>query len=187
MWFNRTKKKKSTWTSNRSILLPFISIVVVLLFMYFSPAHNVLTISSHGQTFLIFAMKEDESFEVRYYDVQNGVDVVNTLNKQGNGVVLRTMEITGNSAYVPYKEGFPGADFMEIEDGYLISGLEVAYNKIELTAARDAGYVLGFRERLFYVNNYVGDSAVVSIGMRKVSLLEVMRYDPGYGRGSKRQ
>jgi len=127
-------------------------------------------------------MKDDESFEIIYYDAENGVGVENTICRQGNMIILRTMKITGNPDYVPYEDAFPGAVFTKTDDGYLISGIDIEYSRIDLIVVNEYGYALGFREKLYPLKNYVGDSAQVSISMRKTNLLEVMRFDPGFKR-----
>ena len=171
--------KKNTVNRNRMLLFPFFAIVAVIIIMYMLPNHEALIIRTGNETLLIFTMKDGENFQINFYDSNNEVNVVNTLSRDTDTISLDSMLITGNSDYIPSGDDMPQAEYTKVEEGYLISKIDMQYQRLQLNIDHIADYTICFRGKEYHLNDYTS-SPSVTLFFEKVSLGRITRYDPGF-------
>jgi len=176
MRFERTNRQKSAKRMNNAVTMPFVTVMAALVLMYLTPVHDLLVAGSEERVLFAFAVSGGDSFEIRYHIEEYGVDVANTMEKQGNGIAMQEILITGNPDYVPDTADMPGVVLTRTPDGCIITGVDKHYDRIDLTVRRDLGYTLVYGDNTFTLADYAGESAVVTMYFKKASLMEVMRH-----------
>ena len=164
---------------NRIVLFPFFAIVMVLAIMYLSPIHQALVISSGENTVLIFVMKDDENFGISFHDADNDADVENILSRNSDIIALNSMLVTGNDEYIPSRDDMPLAEYTKVQDGYLISGIDKEYVRLQFNIDYISDYRIAFRGKVYHLNDYASAS-VVTLRFQKVSLGRITRFDPNF-------
>ena len=171
-------KMKKQWNGSArpAPLLRFIAgVLLLLLVAALSPVWPALEISGPEQSFYL-PLKDGENFSIKYTHSVNRSPVIDTIERTGSQLTVRTSLFLTYGAGIPVLSDGVGDTYTETEDGFLLSGIDSAHDTIDLITGTYADHRLIYRQHEFVLKETFGEKTHICFRACRVSLPKLLLY-----------
>ena len=173
--------KNSVKTSNGTgfapaPLLRFIAGALVLALCAAAlPVIPALTITSQKGCYVL-PLKDGEDFSIQYTHSVNRSPVIDTIQRTGDTLTVRTSLFLTYGAGIPVLSDQVGSTYTETEEGFLLSGIDSEHESISLITGTYADHRLLYRQHEFVLKQTFGEKTLITLQADRVSLGRLLLY-----------
>jgi len=149
-------------------------VCAVLALILFVPFGKCLTVRDHENGALILALplKEGESFDLRYTHSVNLSDVTDTIERRNDLLVCTQTLFTAYGVGIPVLADGIGTDFIQTDEGFLITGIDHAQDSIPVLTQPFPNQRILHRGEEISLVEAAGSGRVVELRVESVTLTE---------------
>jgi hypothetical protein len=146
---------------------------LIILSALFLPLSPVLELRSEGAR-LILPLRDGEEFGIRYNHSVNRSPVIDTIQREGDQLVVRRSLFQTYGAGIPILDDAVGTEYYETEAGFVLDGIDASHDEIALLTGTYADHHLLYRDQEIRLKKIFGEMELVRLHIRSVSLCQLL-------------
>lgn len=169
---------KKQW-SGQILPVPLLRFIALFLLAVFAaalcPVWSALEIAGPDQS-VYLPLKDGECFSIKYTHSVNRSPVIDTIERTGSTLTVRTSLFQTYGAGIPVLSDEVGDTYTETEEGFLLSGIDARHEKIDLITGTYADHRLIYRQHEFVLKETFGEKTHICFEICRVSLPKLLLY-----------
>lgn len=163
------------------LLVPLLLLLLLLLSLALAllPVQSRLVVSMYKTGEMLFTLPflEGEQFRIAYLHSVNRSEVVDTIEREGDALVVRYAFFKTFGAGIPIPEDRTGTELIQTPEGFWLTGIDLYQDEFVLMLEEIPNHSLEYRGSEIALLSRFGAGAALHFQMRSVSLFEALRYD----------
>jgi len=146
-----------------------LSLVFLLLLSLFWKNDSIVA-EHDGNLLFAWTINEGERFEVGFIHSLNLSPIVDVFEWTEEGIFLRESRFLTLGGGTPTPADFPGSELHHTEEGFLLTGIDVAFGAFSILTQEIPNHRISFEGRELFLLELVGSGESVTIDVRRLSL-----------------
>jgi len=158
----------------RRLLFLITGLILILLAAAFLPLFPCLRVTHDKAPILCLSLKEGDTFSIRYNHSVNRSPVIDTIERTGNTLTVRTSLFQTYGAGIPVLSDGVGTHRETTPEGILLTGIDAPHDVIHLLTGTYADHHILYEGREIQLKALAGEKQLVIIEAKQTSLFHLL-------------